>query len=79
MPDSLYNNLKPVEEKCLGRAKCIMIIHSRGDTVFINSKYQVLKGGKCYEISTHLRDFIEELMPIEIRKNWNNNLYIRED
>ena len=78
MPDSLCNNLKPIEDDCFHWAKRIMIIHSRRDTVFINSQYQVIKEGKCYEASKALKNFIEELMPEEIRRNWNNDVYIRK-
>ena len=70
--DSLYQNLTPVD-KTIGR-KRILILVSQKDTIFIDTHYNVGIKGKCYEISNEFKDFLEKLMPITIRENWQKHL-----
>ena len=70
--DSLYQNLTPVNKK-LGTER-IIILASQKDTIFIDTYYNVGIKGKCYEISNEFKDFLEKLMPITIRENWQKHL-----
>ena len=70
--DSLYQNLTPLNKKVnKGR---IMIIVPQKDTIFIDTYYRVGIRGKCYEISNEFKVFLEKLMPITIRENWQKDL-----
>jgi hypothetical protein len=73
MPDSLYNNLIPQKNVAID-IKRIMIVIPKKDTLFIDRNYNVIKRGKCYQISNEFKAFIEKYMPSEIKENWINDL-----
>jgi hypothetical protein len=72
MPDSLYLNLKATDEKIL-KAR-IMIVVSPKDSIFIDTHYNVAIKNKCYKISNAFKSYLECLMPITIRENWQNDI-----
>jgi hypothetical protein len=73
MSDGLYNNLIPQNNVAID-IKRIMIVISKKDTLFIDRNYNIIKKGKCYQISNEFKSFIEKYMPTEIKENWINDL-----
>ena len=70
--DSFYQNLMPINEE-LSR-KRILILVPKKDTIFIDIHYHIGIKNKCYEMSDEFKAFIEKLMPITIRENWQKHL-----
>ena len=72
-PDSLYKELKAIEgvKECNRR---ILIVTHKNDSVFVDSNFNVVVKNKCFMISEKLKSFLESLMPIEMKENWEYNL-----
>ena len=59
--------------KKLGTERIIILV-SQKDTIFVDTYYNVGIKDKCYEISNEFKGFLEKLMPITIRENWQKHL-----
>jgi hypothetical protein len=70
----LFINLTLNSENCEWE-KRILIITAKGDTSYIDCKYNVIIRGKSYKISEKLKIFIEECMPTEMKENWIHTLF----
>jgi antitoxin component YwqK of YwqJK toxin-antitoxin module len=69
MPASFFSNLQPSKENNI-REKRILMILPHQDTFYIDSRYNLIKNGRSYELNKQFKSFIENCMPIEIRENW---------